>query len=89
MIIDSRAVGLCAYWNCPLFLDQALTSTFGTCRIVTSRYLLTLAEATTMYAQGALLFGDGLLDGWTYGMGDGAGVYLGSGHKKGGLFHMN
>ncbi|KAL5467450.1 hypothetical protein EMCRGX_G031674 [Ephydatia muelleri] len=70
MIIDSRAVGLCAYWNCPLFLDQALTT-------------------TTMYAQGALLFGDGLLDGWTYGMGDGAGVYLGSGHKKGGLFHMN
>ncbi|KAL5467621.1 hypothetical protein EMCRGX_G031880 [Ephydatia muelleri] len=42
----------------------------GTCRLATSRYLPSLAEAT-MYALDAPLLGDGHLDGWTFGSGDG------------------
>ena len=52
-------------------LDIALDFTIGTCRLATSRYLPSLADAT-MYARGAPLLGDDLLDGWTFGSGDGA-----------------
>ena len=56
----------------PRFLDHALTSTFGMCKLATSQYLLVLAEATTMYVTGALLLEDSYLDGWTFGTGDSA-----------------
>ena len=53
-------------------LDQALTFMVGTCRLATSQYLPSLAEAT-MYVQGALSLEDVLLDGsWTLRSGDGA-----------------
>ena len=54
-----------------LSLDVALAFKIGTCRLATSRYLPSLAEAT-MYALDAPLLGDGHLDGWTFGSGDGA-----------------
>ena len=54
-----------------LSLDVALAFKIGTCRLATSRYLPSLAEAT-MYALGAPLLGDGHLDDWTFGLGDGA-----------------
>ena len=54
-----------------LSLDVALAFKIGTCRLATSRYLPSLAEAT-MYALGAPLLGDGHLDDWTFGSGDGA-----------------
>ena len=61
--------------RCYLFylrsLDQTLASTIGTCKLATSRYLPSLAEATmTMYARSALLLGDVFPDGWTLRLGD-------------------
>ena len=50
-------------------LDNAITSTIGTCRPATSRYLPSFAEAT-MYAQGALSLEDVFPDGWTLRLGD-------------------
>ena len=50
-------------------LDQTLASKIGTCRLATSRYLPSLAEAT-MYARSALLLGDVFPDGWTLRLGD-------------------
>ena len=59
-------------------LDQELVSTIGTCRLATSRYLLSLAEAWTMYVRGAPL-----LDVWTFRSGDGAeGLTLGVATKR-------
>ena len=55
----------------PCSLDQTLASTIGTCRLATSRYLPSLAEAT-MYVQSALLLENVFQDGWTLRLGDGA-----------------
>ena len=52
-------------------LDQPLACPIGTCRLTTSRYLPSMAEAP-MYALGAFLLGDGFLDDWTLETGDGA-----------------
>ena len=58
-------------YSSALSLDVALALKIGTCRLATSWYLPSLAEAT-MYALDAPLLGGGHLDGWTFGSGDGA-----------------
>ena len=50
-------------------LDNAITSTIGTCRLATSQYLPSLAEAA-MYARGALSLEDVLPDGCILRSGD-------------------
>eukprot|EP00731_Ephydatia_muelleri_P017175 Em0010g273a len=68
-------------WSCILLAVE----TYGNWdKLATSRYLAPLAETLALMSHGALLFGDGHLDGWTMWTGDKANIEVdfGSGPKR-------